>query len=173
MTPKERAAMQQALEALVHYGTAYLHHEVLYSEAITALREVLAEQVEQGSINLDKAILNDPLYLQGYDSGYQKGKTEGVFAVLGEQEEPVAWMYEYQPFGSSMGWFWSCTQYIENTKPTHDCDVRYVTPLYAAPVRTKDLTDDEIYPLYNEPTSDREAIEFARAVIAADREKNK
>ena len=32
--------------------------------------------------------------------------------------------------------------------------------------------DDEIYPLYNEPSCDREAIEFARAVIAADREKN-
>lgn len=35
-----------------------------------------------------------------------------------------------------------------------------------------DLTDDEIYPLYNEPISDREAIEFARAVIAADRKLN-
>lgn len=47
------------------------------------------------------------------------------------------------------------------------------TKLYAAPVRTKDLTDDEIYPLYNEPSCDKEAIEFARAVIAAYKEKNK
>ena len=48
-----------------------------------------------------------------------------------------------------------------------------VFKLYAAPVRTKDLTDDEIYTLYSEPCSDREMVEFARAVIAADREKNK
>jgi len=49
--------------------------------------------------------------------------------------------------------------------------------LYAAPVSAKrewvELTDDEIYPLYNEPISDREAIEFARAVITAFKEKNK
>ena len=55
-----------------------------------------------------------------------------------------------------------------------------LTPLYAAPVRTKDLTDDEILKAlgaksYDE-CSEREladAILDARAVIAADREKNK
>lgn len=45
-------------------------------------------------------------------------------------------------------------------------------PLYAAPVRTKDLTDDEIYTLYSEPCSDREMIAFARAVIQEFRRKN-
>ena len=43
-------------------------------------------------------------------------------------------------------------------------------PLYAAPVRTKDLTDDEIGELIMPVKS---IMEFARAVIAADREKNK
>ena len=51
------------------------------------------------------------------------------------------------------------------------------TPLYAAPVRTKDLTDDEIMKINVDtasivPTCDRQ-FHFARAVIAADREKNK
>lgn len=41
---------------------------------------------------------------------------------------------------------------------------------YAAPVRTKDLTDDEIASIRNLYASD---LYFARAVIAADREKNK
>ena len=43
------------------------------------------------------------------------------------------------------------------------------TPLYAAPVRTKDLSDDEIQKIWEETISD---YKFARAVIAADREKN-
>ena len=44
-----------------------------------------------------------------------------------------------------------------------------VWPLYAAPVRTKDLTDDEIGELIM-PV--KPIMEFARAVIAADRSKN-
>ena len=50
-------------------------------------------------------------------------------------------------------------------------------PLYAAPVRTKDLTDDEIMKINVDtasivPTCDRQ-FHFARAVIAAYKEKNK
>ena len=44
-------------------------------------------------------------------------------------------------------------------------------PLYTAPVRTKDLTDDEIRKLWSDAELD--ITWFARAVIAADREKNK
>ena len=48
-------------------------------------------------------------------------------------------------------------------------------PLYAAPVRTKDLTDDEIADIGSELAAKNcvSDITFARAVIAADREKNK
>ena len=49
--------------------------------------------------------------------------------------------------------------------------------IYAAPVRTKDLTDDEIVHLVNSVWFLDELVvakvNFARAVIAADREKNK
>ena len=53
-----------------------------------------------------------------------------------------------------------------------------VRPLYAAPVSAKrewaDLTDYEIVRLYAEsPMCDSEMIDFARAVIAAFKEKNK
>ena len=48
------------------------------------------------------------------------------------------------------------------------------TKLYAAPVRTKDLTDEELREIMKQPFNQREYLEqFARAVIAADREKNK
>ena len=45
--------------------------------------------------------------------------------------------------------------------------------IYAAPVRTKDLTDDEIDVLWDSCGDLTLKYKFARAVIAADREKNK
>ena len=51
-----------------------------------------------------------------------------------------------------------------------------VTTFYAAPVRTKDLTDDEIVEAVRYDKSyrlKRWVLDDARAVIAADREKNK
>ena len=44
---------------------------------------------------------------------------------------------------------------------------------YAAPVRTKDLTDDEIWDALASTGFGSSCYEDARAVIAADREKNK
>jgi len=49
-------------------------------------------------------------------------------------------------------------------------------PIYAAPVRTKDLTDEEIVEALGYDKSyrlKRWVLDDARAVIAADREKNK
>ena len=50
------------------------------------------------------------------------------------------------------------------------------TPLYAAPVRTKDLTDDEAQKLWHDTSSIvpmwAHHLHFARAVIAAYKEKN-
>ena len=47
------------------------------------------------------------------------------------------------------------------------------TPLYTAPVRTKDLTDDEIFKTNKTELPDcQDLVDFARAVIAADRRKN-
>ena len=74
------------------------------------------------------------------------------------KQEPVAWRWP-----THNGYAYAETHF----------DDEGGEPLYAAPVRTKDLTDDEIYTLYSEPCSDREMVEFARAVIAADRRKNK
>ena len=46
------------------------------------------------------------------------------------------------------------------------------TPLYAAPVRTKDLTDDEIDEIYQAAKTGN-LLELRRAVIAAYKEKNR
>ena len=39
--------------------------------------------------------------------------------------------------------------------------------LVSSPPQRKPLTDEEIYEMYNEPRSDKEMIEFARAIEAA------
>ena len=73
------------------------------------------------------------------------------------EQEPVA--YNPSP---------TCTKHIEG--------MPVGAPLYAAPVRTKDLTDDEIAAVtgYRKSGATWPVVEeVARAVIAADREKNK
>ena len=46
------------------------------------------------------------------------------------------------------------------------------TKLYTHPKQWQGLSDDEIIPMYNEPSSDAEMIEFARAIEAKLRDKN-
>lgn len=86
------------------------------------------------------------------------------------EQEPVAWRVRgYNQFktGNPVPW-----RYVDGAdKPAVNkpdcCDFE---PLYAAPVRTKDLTDDEVAKAYLECEGD--VITCCRAVIAADREKN-
>lgn len=106
-----------------------------------------------------------------YITGYADSLPDGVFKLYAApvqqaEQEPVAWMYDD---GTSHKFI----EPVLSVKRKDFPDGWREVPLYAAPVRTKDLTDDEIYTLYSEPCSDREMLEFARAVIAADREKNK
>ena len=65
------------------------------------------------------------------------------------------------------------TEQAEQEQVCIDWDTKTDEPImgYAAPVRTKDLTDDEIREI--EMSVEPFAIDLARAVIAADREKNK
>ena len=86
------------------------------------------------------------------------------------EQEPVAWLWVSEHGSERLEW-----------EPVEDTSKWKSTPLYAAPVRTKDLTDDEIleitkrfalgiaFPVDGVTTPEM----FACAVIAADREKNK
>ena len=93
------------------------------------------------------------------------------------EQEPVAWLVDAIPIegkpSATVGF-----PFATSSKETVDAcidGIHIVTPLYAAPVRTKDLTKEEIQnammPI--EPTGKDYFLHFARAVIAADREKNK
>ena len=146
MTPKEQSAMQQALEALEVVTELYDDNAVgIEIEAITALREALAEQSEQ---------------------------------------EPVAWGVDWGKDSDQ-----SCVSII---KKHSDGATEVVAIEYSPnPVRTKDLTKTEmlteaveagfmLHTGYGQgvnkmmPVSDSATlVEFARAVIAAFKEKNK
>ena len=78
MTKEE--ALKLALEALQAHGTAYLHHELRYEEAITALR--LAIDVQN----------------MASESTYKE-------ALAQPEQEPVAWAVYYKGGGSkSLHW---------------------------------------------------------------------
>ena len=94
----------------------------------------------------------------GYGNSYAAIELREALVEQAEQE-PVAWIHQLD-FGRECG-----------VTPNQVSDEQ--VPLYAAPVRTKDLTDDEISRLWYDSSYGDSGIDFARAVIAADREKNK
>ena len=123
MTPKERAVMQQALEALREYRD---------TQMISAPRRAIDSLL----LALDE----------------QTGQSQQNDASL----EPVGVV---NPNGN-INWRVGQEQLPPRTK------------LYAAPVRTKDLTDDEIAQAVGSPLDEVYLADF-RAVIAAYKEKNK
>ena len=82
-----------------------------------------------------------------------------------------------------VGYFYPPANALDSWEQAAACDDPDAEPLYAAPVRTKDLTNDEILAVargigivFDESDKEQQINDiqvFARAVIAADREKNK
>ena len=120
-----------------------------------------------GDCSPNKALVNAAYALREALAGVNMSPTEQA------EQEPVGYLCEASFGRGQVFWF---------NKPADN------TPLYAAPVRTKDLTDDDLNKLMDYwSESERSAYggawaaddeysdikAFARAVIAADREKNK
>ena len=102
------------------------------------------------------------------------GEANEMVAEQAEQE-PVAWAYEY---GTDRGdavneirWYPNLTA-LHKPKPEEGKLIRNVRPLYAAPVRTKDLTDDEIEALAEQFVGQQSSA-LCRAVIQEFRRKTK
>ena len=145
MTPKERAAMQQALDTLNEMEYFVDSPEEVHTSrkniegAITVLREALAEpDIEE-------------MTLTQIAARHEQAEQEPVGVVEGSGEWGIAGVLVA---GVPIG-----------------------TKLYTAPVRTKDLTDEEIEWLVVdtlETWNSKDTMkDFARAVIAKFKEKNK
>lgn len=74
-----------------------------------------------------------------------------------KQAEPVAWVLpDLLPvFSFKTAQLWK--------RPFAEDQI----PLYTAPPQRKPLTEEEIYEMYSEPSSDAEMVEFARAIERA------
>lgn len=102
------------------------------------------------------------------------------------QQEPVAWLITDEKINSLQ--VDSIQRLIDRARHAHMTDIKlringqdewyqadWLKHLIRAtpPQRTwVGLTDEEIYPLYSEPSSDAEMVEFARAIEAKLKEKN-
>lgn len=150
MNDQQRAAMTLALEALNEVETFTDVEADRVDEAITALREALSEQAEQEP-------LMDYERINALREGEQNGAEDAYFFVRPENDTPSLRKMFCQGFERG---------FHKGLK-------------YAAPIRTKDLTDEEIDRALDaanvpELPAGYESIELeiARAVIAADRAKN-
>ncbi len=92
------------------------------------------------------------------------------------QQEPVEYQYRTRPdwIPEWNGWN-TCSkesaEAYEKNPYLHDWHYE-VRRLYTTPPQRKPLTNEEIYDMYNEPRSDAEMLDFARAIEAKLKEKN-
>lgn len=103
--------------------------------------------------------IRDALADSALDRMAENARELGLNYEPAQKQEPVAWRYngnlhEFDPSDWATG---------------------PVTPLYTSPPASKlwvGLMDEEIIDMYNEPRSDAEMVEFARAIEAKLKEKN-
>ena len=158
------------------------HGEELYCVGIDDIADIIREaRAEQDHIADTGKIVAEPLHvLSGggafpfVEVGYvgefvaptkslPAGTPLCVEPVQPVKQEPVAWAY-IDADGS----------FMDALDRQHGA---YQTPLYAAPVSAKrewvELTDDEIFDAYTSDAHENTPKSFARAVIAAFKDKNK
>ena len=101
------------------------------------------------------------------DYEYQQKARESLNAIYealadqpAQQQEPVGEAYLCDKCQTPFDGAYYCPECGHNTATKE--------PVYTSPpAQRKPLTDEEIYDMYNEPRSDAEMLEFARAIEAA------
>ena len=190
---KLEQAARQALEALENHSGNYKLSKAEckhYDKVEADLREALEPEVApDGRVAKTVFTLDD--MTKAFEDGHKNGRLEALAEkadmnlscksvqarlatswgyVKAEQaeQEPVGWTHAANLVDDGYGHIFS----VHSSEPAYDDWI----PLYATPVQQVDLTDDEIADIFTgivayKPTG--YARDFARAVIAADREKNK
>ena len=151
--------------------------ECLSDKAVDALRKALAEQAEQEPVAwMVYTADGQSVYVTDNPTDIKDGQralplyTNPVEPI---SQEPVVDLSKLRHEDKCC--YWGDERFCDCGADSHELLKWYRKN--AAPVRTKDLTDDEIMKINVDtagivPTCDRQ-FHFARAVIAADREKNK
>ena len=185
---KLREAARQALEALQKAEMVYAVRDVhpmavkQVEEAITALREAL-DHIP------DVTKMVQPVN-QDFETWWEREGQEFLYDLNTTTDDDIKLVAEFawkngaykaeQPVSQeTVAWGQpdacgnivdSITPYDKETPDMQKWAAQYSVPLYTLPVRTKDLTDDDLLGIWFGTDG---LIEGLRAVIAADREKNK
>jgi hypothetical protein len=120
--------------------------------SITAMKQAL--EALEGLINRTSG--------QAIYSFMETERRIGISACVGLRQA-IAEAEKQEPFG----YLWPTGMHPEFRyfqKKRNDVDGM---PVYTSPPQLQPLTDEQIYGMYNEPRSDAEMIEFARAIEAA------
>jgi len=98
--------------------------------------------------------------LDGLSEPYDVLKAQKAIreALAQPEQEPVAW-----GMMNDDGKIYDCICPEEHDR----VEGEYTVPLYTTPPQRKPLSNQKIIEMYNEPRSDAEMIEFARAIEAA------
>ena len=198
MTPKERAAIQHALEAIgntVNQALATIREALAEPQTTTPdvcgevcaraklcygcnkdLEEANAKYVEQAEQEpvAEWEKLKDPQTLfVNLNRGFPAQLThDHLLHLLNKTEQAEQEPYAYEVWDVQDQSFTMI--YATQLKEFHWIEPENIARvLYAAPVRTKDLTDSEVADIGTNCGTSMWSLMFARAVIAADREKNK
>jgi hypothetical protein len=193
-----RATVEQALEAWEYinkYGFVLADYEGPMEQAITALKAAL-EQPEQEQPESrwcsecnehvttrchgdERACVFNWSAIRAAHVGRRSAKPEQAAAL--EQSEPCTYRCEAWPKCGCAALEQPEQEPVAWMRPDETlCVVREVAEdegyqlLYTHPPRRewRSLSEEEIYPLYSEPSSDAEMVEFARAIEAALKERN-
>ena len=179
---KIELAVQQAIHKINQATALDEESDELLMEAVAALREALAEtEITTPDVCGEVCARAKLCYGCGKALDEANAKladhVEQSLIMVAEpvKQEPVAYMFKVKrtlPSSTPLDVFAA----IEYHPLPHE-DIISKEPLYAAPVRTKDLTDLEIADIVYEMNGNEPTATFwrdlARAVIAKDREKNR
>jgi len=132
-------------------------HLVVVAAALKAIEWVDSGDMSPGDEDeaIDQVLGSTSRGQKMRDAGYTRRPT------IREMAEPVSWGVDWSDP--------SCCTIIKQ----HPDGVKEVVAVEYSPPRVwKSITPDEIYELYNEPRSDSEMVEFARAVESKLKERN-
>ena len=153
MTDKKTEALKLALECIEAWDRGANASDYWRDrfDAITAIREALADSALDRMADNARELGLD--YEPPCKTGSQCTSKCQQCEQPAQQQEPVAWITQ-----NGKGWLRWHKPEDNNTDSV---------PLYTSPPASKPLTDEQIMEMYNEPRSDAEMLEFARAIEAA------
>ena len=171
LTTEQARQIEEALASCETGKWDATYDEILVEEALSTIRAAKAQELNLNCKSVQKRLATSWGYVKAeHPMDYDQGFVDGVEAQLAEpvKQEPVGWTHAANLVDDGYGHIFS----VHSSEPAYDDWV----PVYAAPVRTKDLAGQDLCDLEIAVGWKGDSYDFdviAKAVIAAYREKNR